>query len=353
MISIVITNHNYARFLSAAIESALCQVRCDCEVIVVDDGSTDHSRDIIQGYGTRIVPILQAQGGQASAFNRGFEACHSAGVIFLDADDVLLPDIAYRVAQVFQAQPSVAIVQYRMRVIDAQGNQTGVSKPPPHLPLLSGDLRRHAVNFPDDLTWMATSGNAFSAAVLRRIFPIPAFDYGQVGADWYLSHLTRLFGPVVSLDQVGAYYRVHESNYYEQSTSDINIARVRQTILYSRTTHAYIQKYAEQLGIETRPDRQGDLLSTSYIANRLISLRLDPGQHPLAGDTASGLFILGIRAARRRFDISPVMQVMFVVWFALMAVVPKFLARPLAVKFMFPETRGSFNRWLGALHPPR
>jgi hypothetical protein len=158
---------------------------------------------------------------------------------------------------------------------------------------------------------------------------------------------------VVFLDRVGAYYRVHGSNQYELSSPGINLAHIRKSILYSRTIHKYIIKFADQLGLETKTDRQGDLLSVSYIANQFISLRLDPAQHPIQADTVGKLLVLGIRAALRRFDISPVMQVMFMVWFASMAIAPKFLVQWLSVKFMFPEARGSFNRWLGALHLAR
>src|SRR3712207_2571509 len=104
-ISIVVNNHNYGRFLRVAIDSALGQTLTPTEVIVVDDGSTDDSRAIIAGYGDRVVAILKENGGQGSAFNAGFAASHGQAVIFLDADDVLLPDIAEQVAAAFAAQP--------------------------------------------------------------------------------------------------------------------------------------------------------------------------------------------------------------------------------------------------------
>lgn len=349
MISIVVTNHNYARFLDEAIESALGQAGCECETIVVDDGSTDNSREVILKYGDRIIPFLQSNGGQASAFNAGFNACHGSAVIFLDADDILLPDTARQVARVFESRRDVAKVQYRMKVIDEQGKETGI-KPAEHLALSSGDLTQYVISFPDDMTWMATSGNAFATAVLRQIFPMPESAYGSVAADWYVSHLTPLFGQVVSLDHVGACYRVHGSNSYELSSPGIDLEHIRQTIMSSRTTHAHIAKYARQLGLDPKTDRQGDLYSVSYIANRLISLRLDARRHPIPTDTVGSLFLLGLRAARQRFDISPVMRGMFMLWFALVAIMPKRVVRWLAVKFFFPETRGSINRWLGALH---
>jgi len=70
-VSIIIDNYNYGRFLGEAIDSALAQTYPHVEVIVVDDGSTDNSREVIAKYGDRIIPVLKENGGQASAFNAG------------------------------------------------------------------------------------------------------------------------------------------------------------------------------------------------------------------------------------------------------------------------------------------
>ncbi len=69
--SIIVNNYNYGRFLQESIDSALSQTYSNVEVIVVDDGSADNSRVIIECYGDRIIPVLKKNGGQASAFNTG------------------------------------------------------------------------------------------------------------------------------------------------------------------------------------------------------------------------------------------------------------------------------------------
>src|SRR5215211_5807628 len=86
LVSIIITSYNYARFLPAAIESALAQCYPQIEVLVVDDGSTDSSREIIAQYQSRnrVVPVLKEHGGEASAMNAGFARSQGAIVIFLD-----------------------------------------------------------------------------------------------------------------------------------------------------------------------------------------------------------------------------------------------------------------------------
>ena len=347
MVSIIIDNYNYARFLREAIESALRQSYHPTEVIVVDDGSTDDSRDIIRAYGDRVIPIFKHNGGQASALNAGFALSHGDVVIFLDADDILLPGTAQRVMEAFRANESIAEIQYRMEVIDVDGRPTGKLKPAPHLPLRSGDIRRYQLTFPFDMARMATSGNAFSAGVLRQIFPIPEQAYRRVGADWYMCYLAPLFGPISFLGDVGAYYRVHGANKFELAAPVLELAHVRQAILSVSVTRPYLEKFADQLRLPRRP---GDILSVSDVANRVMSLKLDPSRHPLPDDRLGRLAWMGIRASLRRFDIAWLMKCFFVGWFVAMGLSPKPLARWLAEVFSFPERREPLNRLLGALH---
>jgi glycosyltransferase involved in cell wall biosynthesis len=89
--SIIIVNHNYARFLRQAIGSALAQTYADTEIVVVDDGSTDDSPAVIRSYGSRVIPVLKANAGQLSCYFRGFAACRGDLVLYLDADDFLYP----------------------------------------------------------------------------------------------------------------------------------------------------------------------------------------------------------------------------------------------------------------------
>ena len=101
-VSVLINNYNYGAFLPRAIDTALGQDGVRAEVIVVDDGSTDDSADIIRGYGDRIRPIFQQNGGQASAINAGVAAARAPVLTFLDADDWWAPD---KLALVLKAMP--------------------------------------------------------------------------------------------------------------------------------------------------------------------------------------------------------------------------------------------------------
>lgn len=347
LVSIIINNYNYDRFVAYAIESALQQAYSQVEVIVVDDGSNDHSREIIQGYSGRIIPILKENGGQASALNAGFAVSHGEVIVFLDADDLLLPTMVNDVLDVFLSNSGIIRVQYRMAVIDEYNRRTGVEKPERHIPVPSGDVHKQALIFPFDIPWLPTSGNAFSAKALQQIMPIPENRYGSAGADWYLVHLTSLLGPIFFLDRLEACYRVHSSNFYERDSNSLTLEHIRQTIDYCQITSDYIQKYAKQLGLADQP---AEILSVSYIANRLVSLRLAPERHPISTDTRWGLVKRGAKAAFQRFDVSMMLKILFLCWFLIMAITPKPLGTKIARLFFFPQERRWLNLVLEKLH---
>ena len=318
-------------------------------MVVVDDGSTDDSRDVIARYGNRVTAVLKENGGQASACNAGFARCRGNVVIFLDADDVLLPSAAARVAETFAVEATAVKVQYRMAVIDAEGRATGELKPPSHVPLVGGDLRREELVFPFDLPWMATSGNAFSAEALRRLMPIPEREFAA-SADWYLQHLVALLGPIVSLDEVCASYRVHGANRYEPESPRLDLAHVRQSVRYAAATRRHLRRLANELELALPP---GPILSVADLANRLISHKLEPAAHPLRHESTARLMLGGVVAALRRFNVRWPMKAMFIVWFVAIAVAPRAVARWLAQLFLFAERRRRLNPLLRSLNRPR
>jgi glycosyltransferase involved in cell wall biosynthesis len=347
--SIVVNNYNYGRYLKSAIDSALGQTYTFLEVIVVDDGSTDQSARVIRDFGDRVVPVMKPNGGQASAFNAGFACSRGEVVIFLDADDLLAPGVVESVVQAFREAPEAVRVQYRMEVIDAEGNRTGIQKPFSHLPLRSGDLRQQVLAFPFDIPWMPTSGNAFKKSVLRQVLPMPEEEY-RILADVYLSNVTPLFGPVLFLNQVLAYYRVHGGNFYEPGVAELDLEQVRKTITYNSRTREHLERFAEQSGSLGKSRKGDEILSVSYVANRLVSYKLAPDKHPISGDSLRKLFVQGISASVRRFDVSWLLRLGFMLWFGAMVIAPKPLSKWLGRVFLFPQRRAGLNKLLASLH---
>lgn len=332
VVSIVVNNFNYGRFLSAAIESALNQTYERCEVIVVDDGSTDHSREVIAGFGDRVQPILKENAGQASALNAGFARSIGRIVIFLDADDLLLPETAQRVVDAFATDADLVKVQYRLEMIDACGTPLGRLIPGRQTPMASGDLRHAVLRYPDDLAWAAMSGNAFSAAVLKRVMPIPVERFPTVGADVYLLNVTPLFGRIMSIESVGAHYRVHGRNAYHRDQLDLQ--QLRRMACWSQSTHAEIRRLATDLGLA--PQAVGSR-SLTFLASRMILLRLDPQDERRRGDTRLRLGLSGLSTVVRRRDRPWGVRLRYTGWFAAMSLAPRPLAERLARRFLFPR----------------
>src|SRR5215218_734176 len=135
--SIIVNNYNYGRFVGNALKSALRQTYPHTEVFVVDDGSTDESRDVIAGFEHRVVTILKPNGGQASALNLAFPMTRGDVIYLLDSDDMLESEAVERSIGFFE-DPAVVKVHWPMRLIDRRGAATGVVRPKR---LLTGNLR--------------------------------------------------------------------------------------------------------------------------------------------------------------------------------------------------------------------
>jgi hypothetical protein len=329
-LTIVVTNYNYAGFVEQAIASALAQQRVSVEVVVVDDGSTDNSRQIIERFESRITALFTANDGQGAAVNRGFAASHGDVVIFLDADDVLREDTGERVIKTVTADPTIARVQFALEVIDGAGEPTGDTVPPAPKVLFAGDARPRLLTCPDDIVWQPTSGNAFTRVALSAVLPMPEPPF-RLCADYYLSNLAPLHGTVRTLDGAGGGYRVHGGNAHYAAAERPD--RLRTNILRTHETHRCLIAEAGRLGLEGLPADPAAVRSVSSAANRLISYRLDRGQHPIPRDSRLKLVHLGLSSSAARTDVSLFRRVAFAAWFLAMAIVPRRLIRVAARPF--------------------
>lgn len=201
-VSIAINNHNYAQFLGAAIDSALAQSYSNIEVIVVDDGSTDASWELISRYGERITAVASANLGQGSAYNLGFERCTGQWVLFLDSDDVLDVDAVKRFLAAIDDNTS--IVQCRLRKIDAAGELLGGMVP---YTMHSGNVTPIIRRF-GHYAGPPASGNFYRRSAIASYFPMPASAWRRA-ADTVPFVLGAFHGRVVSLPEALGSYRQH------------------------------------------------------------------------------------------------------------------------------------------------
>ena len=225
LVSILIANFNYARYLAEAIDSALGQTHRDIEVIVVDDGSTDNSRDLIASYGARIVSAFKKNGGLTSALNAAFERSHGDLLCVLDADDFYMPEKVEKVVAASRNAPDAYMIHHQLQIVDEAGK-------PIHAPfprrVPDGDLRRRVVRSGGWFPHPVMSGLSFRRSYAERLFPIPERHAIRAGAearpiwaDTYLAGPAALLGPVAGIQAPLACYRVHGGNTSLQaSTAD-------------------------------------------------------------------------------------------------------------------------------------
>lgn len=206
--SIIINNYNYADYLGQAIESGLNQTFDSVEVVVVDDGSSDGSVELIRGYGDRVVAVLKENGGQGSAMNAGYAASRGDLIFFLDADDWLEPNAVERVVEAYES--GVAHFYFKMMRRGEGGKPLG----PFELQFKQWDeggtvyqtlLDRGAANFPP------TSANAFSRKCLDAILPMPENEF-RIRADVYLLYRAAFQGEVRAVREILSNYRIHGLN---------------------------------------------------------------------------------------------------------------------------------------------
>ncbi len=211
-VSVLINNRNYGRFLGAAIDSVLAQDGAeDLELIVVDDGSTDDSRAVIESYGSAVRGVYQEQSGQTAAVNRGFAESRGELVFLLDADDVWRPGKLARIMPLFE-DPTVGAVQHFLQDSDAALRPLPRRFPawPPRYSL--ADLTAGSVR------WTAVSGTGFRRAALEKALPLPRELFFYLD-DWMLSR-TLFFYDVANVPEPLALRRIHGANAYAGNYSD-------------------------------------------------------------------------------------------------------------------------------------
>ena len=201
-LAVIITCWNYADYVVDAISSVVSQNRPDCELIVIDDGSTDRSWEVIQQTGVRA--FRTENGGQRAACIQGLSLTSAPFVLFLDADDVLLPHSLDRV--ISSLDSTVSKLQFPLLRIDAEGQL--ISGPVPALKAYRDHHLARQVARCGVYTSSPTSGNVFRRDVAELIFQA---SYDKV-VDGVILIAAPFMGKVVSMSDALGLYRVHGRN---------------------------------------------------------------------------------------------------------------------------------------------
>ena len=263
LVSIIVNNYNYERFLTEAIDSALNQTYCNTEVIVVDDGSTDGSLEIIASYGHQIIPLLKGNGGQNSALNAGFSLSRGDVVLFLDSDDVLCPTAVTAAIDAF-SDPDVVKVHWPWLEWDESSRATGKVW---WKSLPDGDMSDLVLrDGPEGVAGYLPSGNAYPRKFLQSVFPLPdvrrsagcGSSKGETrwaarpGPDLYLATLAAIHGRMKQVEEPQACYRMHGHNGYQSLKFE---ERLRFDLALFDYTSKAAAEHCHNLGIPVNRDR--------------------------------------------------------------------------------------------------
>ena len=214
LVSVILTSHNYGAYVGQAIQSVYAQTYRPLELIVVDDGSSDDSRTVIEAavqdppVPTRV--IFKEHGGQASALNAGFEVVQGDWVSALDSDDCWQPTRVATMLEYARKFPDGGVYQHQLdngfgednRRLFVQGD------------ILEEWLRLGWVNLAirQDLVsvFVPTSGLFWRKEVLDKIFPIP--EELVTCSDAYLTRCACIYGPLYSWPERLGTWREHGDN---------------------------------------------------------------------------------------------------------------------------------------------
>ncbi len=203
LVSVVVANYNYGRFLPEALESVLAQTYENVEVTVVDDGSTDESREVLRRYESRVRVISQENQGVSAARNRGIAESTGTLIAFLDSDDVWLEDKLARQVELFD-DDSVRMVYTGLRYVDIDGRDLGTM-----LDGSCGDVL-------EELALLRGPGvpATGSTAVIRRsaLEKVGLFDESlSTSADWDMWRRIACHYSIELVREPLVLYRQHES----------------------------------------------------------------------------------------------------------------------------------------------
>jgi GT2 family glycosyltransferase len=212
-VSVLIDTYNHERFIEQAVVSVLEQdfPNSEREIIVVDDGSTDRTPEIIKKFEPRVRLLRKENGGQASAFNAGIPECKGEIVAFLDGDDWWVPNKLTLVVQSMAGNPSVGIVGHGIINVQRDGReQVETLREGFHFQTSTIEGARM---FRRRGAFLGTSRMTIRAELLRRIGPVP--EAIEVQADEYLFTLAAVLAGAQVLPEALTYYRMHEANSFQ------------------------------------------------------------------------------------------------------------------------------------------
>jgi glycosyltransferase involved in cell wall biosynthesis len=212
VVTVLINNYNYGNFIRQAVESVLQQDYKNVEIIIVDDGSTDNSKEILCEYKNCAKIFIKENGGQASAFNEGFFKSSGDIICFLDSDDYFFQEKISTVVDLFKKNPEAGWIFHQLQYTDKGGNPLPDVEERATEKLMFADFREHLKNLKKMPYFPATTALSFRRKILLNVFPIP--EIFRISADSFLRLASISQSPGVLCPYNLSAHRQHGENLF-------------------------------------------------------------------------------------------------------------------------------------------
>ncbi len=203
-VSVIIPAYNGDRFISEAIDGILAQTYTDYEIIVVDDGSTDNTHQVVKQYGDQIQYLSQVNQGVAASRNLGLKVSQGEYIAFLDQDDIFLPHKLASQVALLEQNSSLGMVNSGWQIVNEQGEVEAAVQPWQQIPNL---------DFADLIIWKPVFLGAmlFRADWLKRSLGFDTSLEQTPDVDLVL-RLAAMGCTAAWVEQTTVKYRQHEAN---------------------------------------------------------------------------------------------------------------------------------------------
>ncbi|TXN42606.1 glycosyltransferase family 2 protein, partial [Methylobacterium sp. WL119] len=278
-LSIIIPCYNYSAFVGKAISSVIGQNNRESEIIVVDDGSTDGSWDIINNFDVRAYRLPNGGALQACIF--GLDHTTAPFVLFLDADDMLAPNSLNKILALVDEK--VAKLQYSLGLIDSEGRFIGSAAP------ALDDYRErseiiHRVLRTGFYKTPPTSGNVFRRDVCNILREI---DYEKY-VDGVILYAAPFMGDIVSTSDELGFYRVHNHN-----VSSVGKALDAEVIRRDLRRFSFRMRHLQNfINAKTNYEPTYEIENNFVVQERSIYLTLSVGKKPSLSDVKNVIWKL-------------------------------------------------------------
>ena len=213
-VSVLIDTYNHERFIEEAIVGALEQdfPASDREILVVDDGSTDHTPEIVRKFEPHVRLLRKKNGGQASAFNAGIPECRGEIIAFLDGDDWWERKKLSVVIAEFSFHPQIGTFGHGFTEVDEGGKPLAVIAPKAEYESRLREIKEGS-DFLTLRAFLGTSRLAIRRDILGQVGPLPAEL--KIEADEFLATIATALGGARVLTEPLTNYRYHSGNLFQ------------------------------------------------------------------------------------------------------------------------------------------